>query len=375
MAGEVIESTAVLTAPEVPSAPPVETEQGAEWRNMIVHSDDPEPDDELQPDAQVAPDTGHPTEPTASDAPASGTPTEDAGADGTVTDPTTDADRATPQGDDASKAEPANEDDALFNELLGVKETEPDDSPVWKERHSEATRALHEARDQMKHVAEVLKQQGREIVTTKDGFGLAPTADAKDFDPASIDLNAVVKGLSPDDLDRIADDPAEGAMVIAKSLAKEFATRVPPITARPQDAILSPQENQSTWNEFIGAKLSNGKPLYPNATDADVMADMERAYAALPPELQERAERDVVVLRAAMENSYFKVQRARQVKVLMAKHRAAKVAEQNQKNKQGVAVTGSGSETTAKAQSTTGAPEEGSAAWFLNAIVNAGNDV
>ena len=366
------ESTAVPTAPTAPTAPPVETDEGAKWREKIVHSDDPDPDDELQPDAQVAPDTGHPTEPKAPDAPASGTPTDDAGAVGEVADAST-IDTAT-QGDDAVKAEPVDEDAAMFDELLGLKETEPADPLVWKERHSEATRALHEARDQMKQVAEVLRQQGREIVTTKDGFGIAPTDDAKDFDPSTINLAAIMKELTQDDLDSLADNPAEGAKVIAKRIAQEFAARVPPITARPQDAILSAHESQVTWNEFVGVKMNNGRPLYPDATTPEVMAEMEKAYTALPPELQERSERDKSVLRAVQELCYLRVYRARQTRVALVKARAAKVAEQNQKNQKGVAVSGSGSETGTKAQASAGVPDVNNPEWWRQQIVSAGKD-
>lgn len=313
------------------------------------------PEDDLQPETDVALDAGHPTEDENSpDAPASETPTDDAGATGeeeAKTDKQADEKKA--DTDEAAEAEekPESElDTSDIDDLLGIAETEPDNSPVWKERHSEATRTIHDQADEMSAMREALKAQGREFVMTKDGMGIAVTADAQDFDVNDIDLKAIVSSLSQDERDAIAEDPEAVVMSLARKIRGEFASRVPPITARPQDAILSETARAEEWNKFTAMTRKNGKPLYPDANNTEIVAQIERAYMALSPELQDAADRNPHVLQAVYQNCYLQVYRWQQARRALAKRQQKKVAEQDQKNKQGVAVQGSGSETSVKAQ-------------------------
>jgi len=365
MAGEE-ESTATQTGEEA----------GAAIRDSIVDSGMPDldTDEESQPEKEVALDAEHLTDADeAPDASASETPTDDTGATDEKPEDAEQTDEEKAAADEAAKAEAAEE--AALNELLGVEEEESEDPLVLRQRHSEATRTIHAQGDEMTAMREALKLVGREFVHTADGIGVAVTADAKDFDVSEIDLNAITKSLTQDEKDSLASsDPEEGLKAIAKKMRAEFASRVPPITARAQDAILGDRDRNEVWGTFCETKRKGGKPLYPDANKPDVIAQMEKVFQSLPEERQELAARSKGALRAEFENSYLKVQRWRQAKVELAKHRAAKVAEQTELNKKGLAVQGSGSETKVRAQSEMSKARATLSQNMADQIANAGND-
>jgi len=168
---------------------------------------------------------------------------------------------------------------------------------------------------------------------------------------SEIDIQAVQKSMTEEQLESLGADPEMAILSIAKQLRGQFASMVPPITARSQDAVLTDAEKDEVWRGFVGAKRgSSGKPMFPDANDEGVFSDMQRAYGALPPELLDEADRSRHVLEAVQELTYLKTFRMRHARMAMKQQREAKVAEQNKTNQQGVAVQGSGSETSVKAQ-------------------------
>lgn len=344
------ESTATLTEEDVAA-------EADRIRDSIVGADMPDLDDEAQPDSEVAPDEAHPTESETPDAASSGTPTDEAGASGTgegeAEKPKTDEEVAAEEAAkaEAAAAEAAKAEDDAVDALLGIAHSEPADSAVWKDRHSEATRTIHEQAQEMDAMREALRAQGREFITTADGYGIAVSEDAKDFDVNSVDLSAAYRALTTEQLEGLADGKPDSALrAIAENIRGQFASAVAPITARPQDAILTDAECRKEWASFCDMRRPDGKVLYPDADKPDVMKQMENVFNNMPFDVQELAQRNQHVLRLCRQVAYLTVHRWRQAKSLLAQHRKAKVAEQNRTNKKGVAVQGSGSETPVKAQ-------------------------
>jgi len=300
---------------------------------------------------EVALDTEHPKD-ESSEASVDETPTKITDEEGKTTDATSDKDEVKPELTDEAKAqaEADAKEETELNELLGVKEDEPEESPVWKERHSEATRMIHEQATELNDIKAFLTSQGRELIATKDGLALIPTDEAKDFDVGEMDLKSICDSLSQDDIDLLATEPIEGAVALAKKISRELASNVTPVTARHSDKVLTPLEQGKCWEDFVGAKTASGKSLFPDAENKEVQAQMNTAYAGLAPELKDLAGKNSAALMAVQEILWSKVHRYRQAKADMASRREAKVAEQNKLNKAGLVVSGSGSETSVKGQ-------------------------
>jgi len=319
-------------------------------------------DDGSQTDDNVALDTEHQTDSEKNeDDSVDKTPTDDAGVEGddknkeevkegetVVEEEVTEEAKAKAEAEEAEKLK--DEEEAELDDILGIKKSEPEDSPVWKERHSEATRTIHELNSEKKEVREFLESIGRKMVVTRDGLALVPTDDAKDFDAEDIDLNVICNSLSQDELDELTTDPIKGAVAIAKKISGAFASSVTPITARQSDSVLTDEDQRECWDGFVEAKTGNGKTMFPDAENEDVQAQMRRVYETLPNELRDLAGKSKAALSAVQEILWSRVYRRQQAKVALESSRKAKVAEQEKKNKSGLVVSGSGSETGVKAQ-------------------------
>lgn len=301
---------------------------------------------------EVALDTEHPKD-ESSEASVEETPTDTTEADGeTKTETKVEGEEAVVDEAQVKADAEAKEDSDLESDLLGIKEVEPPESPVWKERHGEATRTIHEQAAEINDIKTFLKDHGRELVATKDGLALIPTGDAQDFSVDSINLDAVVNSLTADDIDLLSIEPKEGIAILASKIRAEFASSVTPITARQQDVVLTAAEQGKCWDNFVGAKTGTGKSMFPDAEDKDVQAQMSRAYEALPEDLCQLASQNSAVRMAVQEILWSRVYRVRQAKIALKQSREVKVAEQTKLNKEGLVVTGSGSEAGVKGQDT-----------------------
>jgi len=264
-------------------------------------------------------------------------------------------------------------------DILGLKEDEPAEDPVWKDRCSEKDRYITELTQghqaEMQATQELLSSLGREIINTPEGLQLAPTAEAKDFTADDVDLDAAYSELSDKEKLLFEDVDAKDALkVAARVVGKQFASKVPPVTASPNDKVITPDEMKKTWDGFVDSRMTrSNKPMFPDADKPEVSEMIQKIINQDTPEMnafRNAAMKDINVLKALYAHGYNTYFRAVQVKSILKAHLKREKQKEAEKNKKEVSVGGLGGGTGAAGQDGTSKPT--SSEQLLDAIAGAG---
>jgi len=296
------------------------------------------------------------------------------------TDSKTDTD--TEEGEEADVDAEAR---ALKADLLGVSEDEPETDPVWKKRYDDTVQELREisqkTSDKEAQLETLLKSLGRTIINTKDGLQLAVSDEAKDFKAEDIDVDSIVNSLSDKELkmfgteDEVG-DPKEAANIIATKLASVFAEKVPPVTAKPSDQVLSIPEQNAIYNDFVSEKLGDGKtPRFPDCDKPEVQKELELAFKATDDRieaLKEAAQKDAKINAALLEFIWLRTFRTTHAVKSLTAARKQELDQKNSENKQSVSVTGSGGNQGGKGASSAPMSQRDAVSAFLDDVGKGG---
>jgi hypothetical protein len=306
----------IETTPAVAAEAPTETVDSTEVADMTdvfkrELNIELDPKEEPGDKPNKALDEGLPKEPEkAPEAPAVETPAEKV-----VTPPDEDApkaDEAKPD-DEPAKEEPA-EDLSVLNEMLGIEADDAKSAEDWKSRNSETRKYADELSDKLRAQEEALALAGRQFVNTDDGLKLAPTEDAEDFKPESVD--AILKSLTDEEKELFTDSPEEAAKLIAERTIKAVADKFTPIQANAQEKRLTTGQLNDVYGDFLGSKMSDGKTeRFPNADDPEIVDLMQSAFESLNPAFKEAASKNEDVQRILLEHLFNKVGMARQAQM------------------------------------------------------------
>lgn len=310
----------------------------------LGYSDDPEPEkkeetgsEQKTPDAQVPEDkagdqTGKETQPKEGEA-------------------------AEATGEEAEQAELKKQQQQTEEELLGLEHTEPETDPVWKGRSAEKDRYITQISEQHRREIsardELLQSLGRKVVNTNTGYQMIVADDAKDFSVEDADLSRMFNELSKDEQDKFGETDARVAFaIVAEKMSKKFASEVPPVTATPNDAILSEYDCNEIYNDFLGEKRADGKtPMFPDTEKPEIQNAFNSVLSSNDPVmsgLREVAAGNKFAYRALLELGWLRVFRAKQASRALAGATKRQEQQTAEENKKGVAVTGSGGETNAQ---------------------------
>jgi len=271
-------------------------------------------------------------------------------------DETKPAEEVKPSEEETPEEIQAREAAALKADLLGTGETEPETDPIWKQRYDDQTQHYQELernqRDKDAAQEKALKDLGWKMINTADGLRLTASEEAVAKTAEGVDIDGIVKNLTPKELKLFGLDeeeggnPAEAAKLITSKLAQVFATKVPSITARPEDEVMTPLERDEIYDSFISEMLADGKtPRFPDCEKPDIKKDLSGVFAAKDPvmvALRNASERDPLLHRALLEFGYLRVFRANQGERAMAAARKQELEAKKQENKKDVSVGGTG---------------------------------
>jgi hypothetical protein len=244
---------------------------------------------------------------------------------------------------------------AIQADLLGTDPVDVTLDPAIRERLAEKDRYIskieQERSDYNAELASLFKNLGRKVITTENGLQLVVSDDAKDFKAEDIDLTAVVNSLTDKEKalfgsDDEAGDPQAAAKVIAEKMASVFASQVPPITAKPQDEVLTSSQRNDVYYDFISEKLGDGQTLrFPDCEKPEVRDMVEQALAATDARmtsLHKAAQKDVGLQSALLELAWLRVHRVRQATMTLVSAEKKNQAEKTNESKNVPSVKGSG---------------------------------
>jgi len=201
------------------------------------------------------------------------------------------------------------EDNSLLNDILEIETDDDKSADDWKSRHSEATRYSQGLNDKIRSYEEALASAGRQFVNTEDGMKVAPTEDAADFKPESVD--EIMKSLTAEEQELFTDEPEKAARLIAERTIKAVADKFTPIQASAQDKMLTRNELDDVYGEFLEAKLSDGTPRFKDAKDPEVVELMKsivnKSTNPAMAKLVEYADKDKDMQRILLEHLHNKV--------------------------------------------------------------------
>lgn len=260
------------------------------------------------------------------------------------------------KGEEEESSELSDEDKAALEaDLLGSSEIEPEGDPKWKDRYDESLRYAHqleqEQRDKEAELGALLETLGRKIITTEDGLALTVSDEAKDFKAEDVDVASIVNGLSEAEMklfgsDEEDGDPKAAAEVIAKKVASVFASKVPPVTATPDQEVLAPRQRDEVYADFISEKLRDGNFRFPDCEKPEIKGLLQRALRADDDRmtaLYESGLKDKNLHSAMLELAYLRVQRVQQARLSMAAGEKQIQTKKQEEIKKGPSVSGSGS--------------------------------
>lgn len=256
---------------------------------------------------------------------------------------------------DSKETKPEEADASLIDELLEVEpEANLDDLDVVKKRYSDATRHIGELTEQRNRLDEILSAQGRKIILTKDGPKLAATEDAPELNAEVVDVEEMFNSLKPAEQDLFTDDPLAAVKLLSEKITKRIAEKFLPAEAHVKDAILSQDDCNEVYDDFLASKLRDGKTArFPDAEKPEVVEMMKKALAANTPgmqKLKEAASKDKDLNHVLLELTYLKTWRARQAQ-LTIQAAAKKAIETKKKEIEGEpSISSSGASQSTKGQ-------------------------
>lgn len=318
-----------------------------------------EPKEEVSNQPTQTPEEGHPKpeEDDQAEAPADGKPVEE---DGKPEDEKKDD----PDDKDKTEEEPAKEeepeeDTSLMDELLEVESEKNLDVPQLQSRLSEKDRYIEQLSSELRSMNETLASAGRKIINTPDGPRVAPSEDAPEFSPDAVDVEGIIKGLKPEEMDLFVEKPEEAAKLVAERTIKDIASKYMPVQASSNDSVLTAEEANSVYEDFINAKLSDGKtPKFPDADSPRINELIKNAYEkTTSPAMQkfkELAGKDKDVQHIMLEHLYNKVFRAIHVQESAKAARLKAKSETKEKHEKEPSVSSSGASSSVRGQQPSG---------------------
>ncbi len=283
-------------------------------------------------DSDAAPEDGHSDDVTPKDGDAD-KGEGDKGDDDQAPDERTPAD-----GDDTAKdgdQEADAERDKIINEELGAP-AEDEADPVWFKRYNDVRSHATGLETDAKRQAEFLKDQGIEIISTKDGLALAPTEGyISDLKPEDIGVGEIWNSLSKAEKDQFETSPEDACNIVASKLAVNMLSKQPPVTATQEDKMLSDAEVGVVWGDFVNAKHASGRPMFPDAGKTNIQEYMKRAIMSTTrgmDKLRDHADRDPDMNHILLELSFFRTFKALHASGALKADAKAVASEKKKKN-------------------------------------------
>ena len=209
---------------------------------------------------------------------------------------------------------------------------------------------------------EALKALGLEPIQTKDGIKfVTPEGFEATFDASKLDINGLWDKLTDEQKELASTDLPAFLRAIVPQIANQVHANRPPATADRAEEVISNEQIDAVWEKFVSQKRKDGNPAFPDSDKKDCQDKMNRVYNA-PTSAMQALRQFGATSEAAqhlmLEYLWLKVNHAEQAKrILLADAKRKREAEQ--KRLQGeVSPSGSGSEVSPAAQSSTGGGSE-----------------
>jgi len=178
------------------------------------------------------------------------------------------------EADEKPVVDVPEEDNSLLNDYLQIETDDDKSADDWKARNSETRKYADGLNDEIRSYKEALASAGRQLIHTDDGDKLAPTEDAEEFNPESVD--GIIKNLTEEELELFVDEPEKAAKLIAERTIKAVADKFTPIQANAQDKMLTRNELDDVYGNFLEEKLSDGTSRFKDADDSKVVGLMKK---------------------------------------------------------------------------------------------------
>ena len=179
------------------------------------------------------------------------------------------------QEDDSEKELTEEDLISLERERMFLKPKVEETIDTVREKLKASSREGHRLAEERKALNEVLSSVGVELVSKTDGsFGLKATenylTELKDEDVPDI-----YSRLSPEDQELVEPDVAKK---IAKLAMADMVTKAPKTNASQDDVLIPMDKVNSIVGNMIHQKDSQGKSLFPDLGNDEVLTDMRTMY-------------------------------------------------------------------------------------------------
>jgi len=183
----------------------------------------------------------------------------------------------TTEDDEAAQAAELESDlQKSLKEIAGVEDVEAPSDPVWQQRYNDERRSYQELNDRTQEerdaIATALNEAGRKLIDTPQGVKIVASDDAKAVTAEDLDLARMWNECSDTEQAAFGEVNARAAFDIAAvKLANEYASRVTPTTAKPNDAMLSQRDQDDIYNSFATETKPGSTELrFPDVGDAKI---------------------------------------------------------------------------------------------------------
>jgi len=322
---------------------------------------EPAPEDGNQDQNDPAPGDGQPGKDDSEGTVDGTVDTSEASKDDKATEP--DA-QAEPEETDEEKAK---REEALLNDLLGLSNTKPETVETVREKYQASSREAHALRDERSAIDQMLADKGVQLIQVGEGkYDLVANEKyMEDLDDKLIP--DVFSSLSDAEKELAEDKPEEFAKLITKKAMAETQAMRPQANAREDQAVISDATREEVYNNFINAKLADGKtPRYPDASDEKVVDYMLKLYKDPSNEaLVDAMQKSPEMYHIGMEALYNKVYRVIAPQKAIEADAKAQQKRKEEENKKGLSVSGESVTSTATDQNPTGRTVEQQAAYEI----------
>jgi len=334
-------------------------------------------DEAKAPDVVDAPTDGYPdvqVDLTEQKALADKVPTDEAGETGKAQDDdpakVETSDEATPTPEEADAAAAAEELAALEQEqrdlengIAGTEEAEALTNEVLMQRKAEGDRYINELiernRDTEAEMAEALNAVGRKMIDTAQGKKIVMSDDAKPITADDIDVDRLWSELSDAEQEAFGETKPRAAFQVAVlKVASEYASKVVPTTAQPNDVVISQADQDDVFNSFVTEKMPNGKHRFPDAQSETNKPVFDKVWKSNDPvimHLHELASKDKLALSALHQLCYEKSFRITNGRLTLAAAAKRLKAEKIKTTQEAATVEGTGGAGGTSGQASAGA--------------------